>query len=186
MLAIGPFAIAGNDPDPSPGKRFEREVVGKKSLLGTVAGTGIQQARDSPYEWGPGWGGFGKRLASTFGKTLVTSGIQVTVGTILHEELTYRPSGKKGFRPRLKYALLRTVIVPKTTTGKNTFSGGEVSGAVGGGFISRIWQPARLHTFASGAGSAGIALGVDAGFNVAREFWPEIRHPKQAKARKDH
>src|SRR5258707_786129 len=89
-------------------------------------------------------------------------------------------------RPRLKYALLRTIIVPKTTTGEKTFSAGEVSGAVGGGFISRVWQPARLHTFASGAGSAGIALGVDAGFNVAREFWPEIRHPKRARARQTH
>jgi hypothetical protein len=28
-----------------------------------------------------------------------------------------------------------------------------------------------------GFGSAGISLGVDAGLNVVREFWPEIRHP---------
>jgi len=43
--------------------------------------------------------------------------------------------------------------------------------------ISRAWQPARQHTLGSGLATAGIILGADAGSNVVREFWPEIRHP---------
>ena len=162
-------------------KEVQRKATSKGAIAGSVAGAGIQQARNSPHEWGSGWAGFGKRLGSTFGKSAVKNGIKLTVGTIRDEELSYRPSGKQGFKPRVKYALLSTVITRKKTTGKKTFASGEVSGAVGAGFISRLWQPARLHTVSSGIGSAGISLGVDAGLNVTREFWPEIRHPKRAR-----
>ena len=46
-------------------------------------------------------------------------------------------------------------------------------------FVSRLWQPARLHTVSSGLSSSGISLGADAASNVVREFWPEIRHPRR-------
>jgi hypothetical protein len=69
------------------------------------------------------------------------------------------------------------VITHKTTTGKPTIAKGELSGAVGSGLISRLWQPASTRTVAAGFSSAGITLGVDAAGNVVREFWPEIRHP---------
>ncbi len=181
MLLAGQIAFAAELPS---AKEYQRKATGKGALIGAGAGAGIQQAQDSPTEWGSGWAGFGKRFASSLGKHAVKSGIQLTVGAIRHEDLVYHPSGKQGFRPRLQYALLSTVITRKTTTGQKTFAAGEVSGAVGAGFISRLWQPARLHTFGSGIGSAGITLGVDAGMNVTREFWPEIRHPKKARASK--
>jgi hypothetical protein len=101
------------------------------------------------------------------------------VAAVRHEELGYRPSGKRGFGPRLKYALISTVVTRKTTTGKKTFASGRLSGAMGSGFISRLWLPARFHTISSGIATGGVLLGVDAGTHVAREFWPEIRHPGQ-------
>ena len=76
------------------------------------------------------------------------------------------------------YALESTVITHKTDTGKPTVAAGEVSGAVGSGLISRAWQPAAAKTVAKGLASGGIMLGVDAGAHVAKEFWPEIRHPR--------
>ena len=163
-------------------RQIQKKATSKSAVAGSVAGATIQQARNSPHEWGSGWGGFGKRVASSFGAHAVKSAIQTTVSTIRHEELSYQPSGKQGFGPRVKYALLRTVVTRKTTTGKKTFNSGEVSGAVGAGMISRLWMPARLHTVASGFSTAGITIGADAGMNVTREFWPEIRHPKKKRA----
>jgi hypothetical protein len=185
VVVVSRLAMAA-DRAPSPRKEIQKKTIGKRALLGAAAGAGIQQAQNSPHEWGQGWAGLGKRFASGVGKHGVKSAIQVTVGTIRHEELSYRPSGKSGFGPRVEYALVSTVVTRKTTTGKKTFASGEVSGAVGAGFISRLWQPVRLHTVGSGIGSVGITLGVDAGMNVTREFWPEIRHPRQARARREH
>lgn len=156
---------------------YVKHTFGKSSLLKSGAGAAIQQARNNPREWGGGFSGFGKRLASGFGEHMVKGTIEFGVASLRHEELGYRPSGKRGFGPRLKYALASTVVTRKTTTGKRTLASGRVSGAFGSGFISRLWMPARFHTVASGAATGGILLGVDAGTHVAREFWPEIRHP---------
>jgi len=159
--------------------QYAKHTFGKSSLIRAGAGAAIQQARNNPREWGGGVAGFGKRLASGFGEHVVKGTIEFGVATVRHEELGYRPSRKQGFGPRLKYALLSTVIARKTTTGKKTFASGRVSGAMGSGFISRLWMPARFHTIASGVATGGVLLGVDAGTYVAREFWPEIRHPRR-------
>jgi len=152
-----------------------------------LSGTGalIDQGRNAPHEWGQGWEGFGKRIASGLGTHIVKGTIQFGVASIRHEELGYRPSGEHGFGPRLKYALLSSVITRKTTTGEKTVALGRISGDVGGGFISRLWQPVRLHTVASGVATSGLLLGADAGIHVVREFWPEIRHPHKHAASTD-
>jgi hypothetical protein len=142
-------------------------------------GAAVNQANDTPHEWGQGAAGFGRRFASAFGKHIVHKTIQYPISKLLHEELSYHPSGKTGFGPRLKSALLGSVIRHKTTTGKSTLAVGEITGAIGSGLISRLWQPASTASMATGFASGGITLGVDTGMNVVKEFWPEIRHPHQ-------
>ena len=98
--------------------QYAKHTFGKSSLIRAGAGAAIQQARNNPREWGGGVAGFGKRLASGFGEHVVKGTIEFGVATVRHEELGYRPSRKQGFGPRLKYALLSTVIARKTTTVK--------------------------------------------------------------------
>ena len=167
-------ATRGNHPYRS---KYWRDTFGRRAALETGAGAAIQHARNSPHEWGGGMAGFGKRLGSGFGEHVVKNTIQFGVASARHEALGYQPSGKRGFGPRLKYALVNTVVTHKTTTGKRTPAVGRMSGAFGSGFISRAWQPARLHTVSSGAATGGVMLGIDAGRNVAQEFWP--RHNKR-------
>jgi len=157
-------------------RQYLKDTFGAGAAARVGAGAAIQHARNSPHEWGGGVAGFGKRLGSAFGQHVVKNSIQFGVASIRHEELGYRRSGQRGFGPRMKYALVSTVVTHKTTTGKRTPALGRLSGDFGSGFISRAWQPARLHTFGSGLATGGIMLGVDAGSNVVREFWPEIRH----------
>jgi hypothetical protein len=140
-------------------------------------GSGVNQLNNTPREWGQGAAGFGRRFASAFGKHIVHKAIQYPVSKLLHEEFGYHRSEKQGFGPRLKDALLATVITRKTTSEKRTVAVGEISGAMGSGLISRLWQPASVRTIGHGFSSGGITLAVDAGLNVVREFWPNIRHP---------
>jgi hypothetical protein len=157
--------------------QYVKDTFGARAAARVGAGAAIQHARNSPHEWGGGVAGFGKRLGSAFGQHVVKNSIQFGVASVRHEELGYRRSGKQGFGPRMKYALVSTVVTHKTTTGKRTPALGRISGDFGSGLISRAWQPARLHTVGSGLATGGIMLGVDAGSHVVREFWPEIRHP---------
>jgi hypothetical protein len=155
---------------------YVRNTFSAKSAAASVAGATINQSRNVPSEWGKGASGFGKRFASSFGTHIVNNTIRYSVARLRHEELSYTPSGKQGFGPRLKYALESTVITHKTTTGNKTVATGNISGAFGSGLISRAWQPASTGTLAGGLSSGGITLGITASTHVAREFWPHHHH----------
>jgi len=164
-------------PEASGDRTYWKHTFGATAVGRSALGAAVSQANNTPSEWGQGAAGFGKRLANSFAKHVLKKGIQYPVAKAFHEELSYHPSGKAGFRPRLTYALLGVVLTHKTTTGQRTVSKGELAGAFGSGFISRLWQPASVRTVSAAFGSAGLTLGVDAAGNVVREFWPEIRHP---------
>src|SRR5688572_14840053 len=52
-------------------KRFINSMVGPLSLGRSVARAGISTWKNSPEEWGTKWEGFGRRLASAFGKKAI-------------------------------------------------------------------------------------------------------------------
>ena len=172
--------IAAVNPEAHPyRKQYVKETFGKKAYVGTAGRAAMGQAVNHPHEWGRGPAGFGKRLASGFATHVVKNSIEYGVAGIRHEDLQYHRSDKRGFGPRLKHALVSTVVTHKTTTGRRTVASGKIAGAMGSGLISRVWQPARLHTVSSGLATGGITLGAEAGMNVAREFWPR-KHPSSA------
>ena len=165
--------------DPPKHKSFLRHLFGPRGVIFAGISTSIQHARNVPMEWGSGLAGLGRRYASAFGQHLVNVSVHFGLAKALHEDLKYHPSEMPGFGPRVKHALVSTVYVRKTNSEGETPATSRFAGALAGGFVSKTWQPARFHTFAGGMSSAGISLAVDAGVNVLREFWPEIRHPRR-------
>jgi len=159
----------------TPG-RFVKRTLGPAGWIMAGAGAGVTQGTNTPSEWGQGATGYGRRFASSFGKHIVSNIIRYPIAHFRHEELTYRPSGKHGFGPRIKYALLSVFITHKTTTGAKTVYTSQLAGALGSGLISRLWQPASTRTLALGFSSAGTSLAVEMGIHALREFWPDIRH----------
>jgi hypothetical protein len=178
ILAAGSArAVGGQDIDTRTPAEAAKHAFTPVAGLRAAAGAGVNQATDTPHEWGQGAQGFGKRIGSAFGKHLVKTAIQYPVSRFRHEAFGYQRSSEHGFKKRLFYALEGTVITHKTDTGKRTIATGELAGAFGSGFISRLWQPASTATVSNAFLSGGITLGVDAAGNVIKEFWPEIRHP---------
>src|SRR5579864_9514243 len=168
LLLVSEIAPSAQKPAHPYRSQYVKDTYGKAAWAKAGTGAAIQHLRNSPHEWGGGMAGFGKRLGSAVGEHVVKNTIEFGVASVRHEELGYRRSGKKGFGPRLKYALVSTVVTHKTTTGKRTPAVGRMSGAFGSGLVSRLWMPARLHTVGSGLATGGIMLGADAGVHVAR------------------
>ncbi len=181
VIAVGQYAIASNPKD-SDAKQYVTHTYGPIALGRSALGSGVAQAEDTPHEWGSGALGFGRRLASAFGTHILKKSIEYPVAKLRHEPFGYRPSTRNGVKPRLLYALTAVVITHKTTDGSRTVHSAEISGDFGAGLLSRLWQPASTRTLATGFGSAGTMLAADAGYNVVREFWPEIRHPHSHEA----
>lgn len=167
---------AASEPPPQPAARkYFKHALSPFAAVRAAAGAAITQATNTPYEWGQGAEGFGKRLGSAFAKHLTKKAIQYPVARLRHEALGYQRSDQTEFKLRLRHALIATVYTTKTTTGKRTVATNEFAGAFGSGLISRLWQPASVRTVGYGFLSGGITLGVDAGSNVLREFWPDLR-----------
>jgi len=176
LTSIPAFPEDTQDTQPSTVHVVKR-AFGPMAFVRSAMGALIGQWKGTPEEWGGGMKGYGRRFASGFGGHLVKVGIQYPVARVMHEEFGYTRSNKQGFKARLIYALEATIITHKTTTEKKTLSTSEIAGNFGAGFISRLWQPASTRAISSGFTSAGIGFAADAGGNVVREFWPEIRHP---------
>jgi hypothetical protein len=169
VLILSSLAIANAAvPQRHPYRHHWKHATFGKAAMGRVAaGATIGQLRGHPRNYGGGAAGFGKRLGAGFAAHGVGTTVEHVVAAPLHEDLHYHRSTKHGFGPRLGHALKSTVITTNTHTGKHTPAMGRLSGHAAAGAFSQ----AALHA-GSGASTAGIGLGADAGANVAREFWP--------------
>ena len=142
-------------------------MVDQKSLAVVGIGVGISHARNSPRQWGQGASGLAKRAGVGFAGHAVKTTVEYAVAAPLHEDLHYDRSPSTKFMPRLNHALIRTVVARNTRSGNQQIAAGKLSGHAALGAFSAAVVPA-----ASGASTAGISIGVSAGSNVAREFWP--------------
>jgi hypothetical protein len=107
-----------------------------------------------------GKGSYGDHLATSLEGHVVKNSVAYVVAGVRHEDLHYHRSQQKGFGPRLRHAMVSTVMTRKTTNGKRTVATGKLSGT------------AVAAVVAGGAATGGISIAADAGTNVAREFWP--------------
>lgn len=150
-------------------------TAGPVPLLGEAAGAGIGQWENSPKEWGQGWGSYGER----FGSNLAFNGVRqtITYGTsiVFHEDNRYFASHKHGFWARTGYAVLSTVTA-RHPDGTRNFSVSSVTGVVGASAISSIWGPGSWKGLDNIGRNAGVSFGATAGFNIVREFLPDLLH----------
>jgi hypothetical protein len=158
-------------------ERFRNYVVGLvdyESILRATVSAGINQATNTPKEWGGGAEAYGERVGNAFGVHVIHRTLQYGISAALHEDNRYFVSGQTGFWRRTKYAVKNTFLA-RHDNGNQYFSFSRIGGAAGAAFISRVWQPPSTASAGDGATSFGITMGSDIGFNVFREFWPDIK-----------
>ena len=150
-------ASAGTVKDTKKTDQHPYRTAYKKNVFGpAAAGRVAVGAAVSPRK-----GSFAHKLAIGAAAHVAGGTTKYAVAAAHHEDLHYHRSDKKGFGPRLNHALVSTVVTHKTSTGRKTVAAGNISGAAVTGLV------------ASSAATGGIALGADAGVNVAHEFWPK-------------
>ena len=160
-------------------RELRHRAVGRRALAGSAVSAGVGQLRNSPHEWGRGPLGYVKRFGSHLGQHVAKESIQFGVAALRHEDLRYRRSHLQGTWPRVRYAVKSTFLVPRANKPGRTVALSRLSGNLGAGMLSRVWQPASTAGVGAGLASGGIGLGADVGANVAREFWPrKERHPR--------
>ena len=156
---------------------YFRHMFNVESVFRASVGAGINQGLDTPHEWGQGAEGYGRRFASIYGEHIVQSTVMYGASVILREDNRYFRSGESGFGARFKYAVESTVLA-RHNDGSRHLSISRMSSYVAAAAISRLWQPPSGRGASHAAELFGIAVGVEAGFNLAREFLPHMFHAR--------
>ena len=161
-------------PSAPPHKSIFRRLFSLQAVTATLPGAILQQVHDWPGEWGKSRLGFEERVGSLYGQFVAGVLIEDGVKAIHHEDTSYRPMGKGNFFKRFGHVIVDTVTA-RRSDGSRTVALSPPANAYGSWAIATLWSP---HEFRNAEsifewGSAG--MGVSAGTNLAREFWPSLK-----------
>lgn len=124
--------------------------------------------------YGDGWGGFSKNYATAVAEHETASFFgKYVFPTLLSQDPRYHPSEKEGFWKRSTYAASR-VLITRSDSGERTVNTSYLLGALVSTAIAASYSP--IHR---GPGQTmvdfGSTVGGDAGMNILKEFWPQLR-----------
>jgi hypothetical protein len=133
----------------------------------------LDQATGSPPQWGSGFAGLGRRLASRMGNAAVLGSFQATAASVLHEDVRYIASSRHGFVRRAAHAALYTVLT-YNSQGHPTLNIASLSAYYVSTAVSTAWLPGHHNLAGYTFSNATEQIGLSVPLNVVQEFWPEI------------
>ena len=150
-------------------KRYVKSVVGPVAIGRTVATAGISTWRNSPEEWGDRWEGFGRRVASNFGKNVIKQTTIYGLDEAFKYDSHYYRSKDKSVGARVRNALISPVTA-RNRNGKRVVGIPRLAGTYTANIVAyETWFPSR-YDWKDGVKSGTISLGFNAAFNLFKEF----------------
>jgi hypothetical protein len=150
-------------------RRYVNSTVGPFTLARNVAYAGLATWENSPEEWGGQWEGFGKRVASNFGKNLIKQTTIYGLDEALKLDSGYYRAKGKSNGAKIRNALLSPVTA-RTRSGKRVIGIPRIVGAYSGNIIAReTWYPDR-YDWKDGVRNGTISFAVAGAFNLFKEF----------------
>ena len=156
-------------------KLFERQtfttpgIYLKSSFLGL-----LDQASGEPYEWGGGFKGYGRRVASNYVRTAIQNVFSTAGNAVLHYEPRYDRCHCVGVGPRTKHALIRNFLTYNQTQKEWRPQVALYGAALGAGMLSSVWEP-RSKLWKEGYEGVLTQAAFGMLSNWVGEFAPEIR-----------
>jgi hypothetical protein len=134
----------------------------------------LDQATGSPSQWGGGFRGYGRRVASRTAMGMLQGTLQASIAAGLHEDVRYISSAQTGFKKRALHAVAYS-FVTYNDEGRTTLNIANLSSYYATTAISTVWVPGRRNvaTYTLSNGTAQIVLAIPV--NLLQEFWPDIR-----------
>ena len=146
-------------------------AFGPYPIVGAGLAAGINQADNTPPEWGQGAKGYSKRFSSDFGIAVVATTTRYALSEAFHEDsLYYRCECKGAFR-RLSHAVISTFTARRGDDGHRVLSiPGVVAPYAGSMTAVYGWYPGR-YNYKDGFRMGNYTLLGYVGANVALEFF---------------
>ena len=149
-------------------------TIAPSAFIVTGITAAISQAKDSWPGYGQGWEAYGKRYGATMGLNASTNLIGVfLLPSVLHHDPRYFPLVHASFGQHVGHALRRVVVTPTDAGGEAPNISGWLA-PLGAEGLSNTYLPDAERTAGKTFARYGIQMGVIAGGDVIKEFWPTI------------
>ena len=153
---------------------FFKRWFSLEAVANTVPGAVIEELDGWPCEWGRTRSGFERRLGSLYGQFALGAMFEDGVKAIHAEDTRYRRMGKGNFFQRTGHVIAGTVAA-RRPGGGHTFAWSTAANAYGSWAVATLWSPRQYRSGVSILEWGTEGMGSIAGFNLAREFWPDVK-----------
>ncbi|HUS19993.1 MAG TPA: hypothetical protein VMZ25_10110 [Terriglobales bacterium] len=135
---------------------------------------GINQATNTPPGYGQGAEGYAKRYGAAVADKATSDFLgKFLFPVIFHQDPRYFALQEGTGGRRTGYAISR-VFVTRGDNSRSQFNASQVLGAFSSAAMTNIWYPSRDREVGTTLMRGGTRLALGMGFNVLKEFWPEI------------
>jgi hypothetical protein len=136
---------------------------------------GVAQWHNQYPEFGQGALGYAKRYGGAFADGSIGDFMTEAIFPImLHQDPRYFRLGEGRAMRRIGYAMSRTLIT-KGDSGARQFNYSEVGGNLAAAGLSSLYYPSSNRTMSATMDKFAVNVVSDAGFNVLKEFYPDMR-----------
>ncbi len=155
---------------------FVQDTFDPISFLEAGFNAGLDQASNRDPTFGQGAEGYGRRFGADFaGQTTWRFFTDFAYPTIFSEDPRYYPLIRGSGRRRFFHAVEHTFVAQRDS-GKHMFNVSQWLGTGTAVALNDVYHPGNERGFGPALRVGGYALAAGMGFDVLREFWPDISH----------
>jgi hypothetical protein len=145
------------------------------SWVTTALYAGAEQWQHQYPQFGQGSHGYAQRYGGAFADGAISNYLsEAILPSFLHEDPRYFRLGRGSVMRRIGYTLSREVVA-RRDSGKERFNFSEVLGNLGAAGLSNLYYPAQERSASETMEKFAVNIVSDAGFNVLKEFYPDMR-----------
>jgi hypothetical protein len=153
---------------------FLNDTIDPVTFLSAAFNSGISQAENDDPSYGQGAAGYGKRVGFNLIDQAQSDFFKdFAYPVIFSEDPRYYRLGSGPFGRRFLHAVEHAVVA-HSEDGTAIPNYSEWLGTTSAIALGNVYHPDHRRGFAPTAEGVGSAVGRDIGFDVLREFWPEI------------
>jgi hypothetical protein len=169
---LKPCALSANEKF----RLFVNDSVDPVNFVGIAWSAGTGQLQHSDPSYGQGALGYSKRVAAGAADNATGDFFGMFVyPTLFHQDPRYYRVGNGSVQGRLGHALEHS-FVATSDSGKHTFNYSEWCTTVTSKLVTNLYHPDNPRGFGPTSRRVGFSVANDMGWDVLREFWPEIAH----------
>lgn len=150
---------------------YSFDAFGPYAFASTALIAGLDQETNTPPEWKQGFGGYAKRFGSDFGIAAIETTTRYGLAEALKEDTLYYRCECRGMVPRLRHAVVSSLIGRRGEDGHRVFSIPALVAPYASSMVAVYgWYPGRFGAKdALRMGNYGLL--VYAGENISLEFF---------------